>query len=133
MKKLHTALLLPIVILLASCEGNTDYETIVTNNTSKNITIRFYDGAQFLLPSDAVTVNAGATQTIYVYNQRGGVKDAHNPVATLDSVNTKIDGAALKKDIKNNSNWQSNVQRRSRVPADYKHTYTFVINPTDLQ
>ena len=133
MKRVFAVLLLPVGLMFASCEGNTDYETVVKNNSNKSITIKFHGGNGHILPQDTIMINAGSTEVVNISNQMGGQKDALDPTAFTDSVYTKLEGATLKKDILNAANWQSDIDRRKRVPADNKHTYTFTINQADIQ
>jgi hypothetical protein len=122
--------LLSLIILLASCEGNTDRVRQVRNNTSGNIQVSA-NGS--MLTNFNKTISINQTEILYIGNQLGGtdyVEYPANGIATM--VITNASGDTCTKDFTIQANWDISVEQRKKIPSDWLHEYTFIVEDSDF-
>lgn len=134
MKKLN--LLLGIITLsiltLTSCEGNTDRYRHIQNNSGVDISI-YASGNSFYEFEFQENLEAGQSVMFYNTNLRGGTDQIENPAMGIDSlliINNTGDTCTLDYNIE--SNWNTEVEQRRKVPSDWQHNYTLTIKDSDF-
>lgn len=111
---------------LASCEGNTDYYFEVRNNCSTQIFVKSVNWS-----SDTVILKiaSGAQGEVLQEAQRGGVKNPENLgdyLIHLEIYNNL--GVPLNYDPINNKYWSRSTEVRSKIPANYGHSYLLEVS-----
>lgn len=124
------ALLIGLNLLLISCEGNTDRTREIRNNTSRTINV-FTAGTYISVFNQSVSKNK--TETLFITSQRGGSYYLESPAMGMTSMLiTNATGDTCTKDYKLDNNWEIQVEERSKIPSDWQHKYTFVVDDSDF-
>jgi len=122
---------LSLGLLLTSCEGNTDRDWIIANDSSSSIEVT----ATFILDSgmSKETINSGNSKTITITNQLGGnsTPQAPNEVFTSLLV-TNEEGGTFTRDFTLLENWESTIEQTKRVPSNYVHEYILYVTNEDF-
>ena len=129
-KKITTRLLSVIAIsfLLMSCEGNTNREWIVKNNSST--TIKVEAGLVFNTSTVTKNIAAGSSEIITITEQRGGTATPQTPSDVFSSmIITNAATDSLNKDYKLAANWKATIEQTKKRPSLYEHEY--ILNLTD--
>lgn len=116
-------------IILSSCEGNTTREWKVINNSSQAFQV---DMKSNFNSEKIVTIETGKSETIYVYDTRGGQDDAGNTSDYFESLEIVNLSNSVRKDILNSSNWKAESEHVKRVPSHYEHKFLISISDDDF-
>ncbi len=131
LKSLVLLLLPATVMLMASCEGNTDRTWKMQNRATSTVTVTATD--LFLGSEIAVEIAPGSVATLTTHSQRGGSDHVQTPTETFSAFAViNAAGDASTKDYAPVSNWQNDVERVSRVPSGYEHEYIFTVQDSDF-
>lgn len=128
----HILWLVFIPFLLISCDGNTDREFMVKNASSQ--TVQVYVESVYNSEIDTISIGIGQTANVVYHNSMGGNSNEGTMSDFIQAMTAVNDsGQVLQKDYLLNENWLIESERVSRVPPDWRHTYTFVITDADMQ
>ena len=121
---------LSFAALLISCEGNTDRVRQIRNESSHSINV---NASGTNVSNYDKSIAAGETEILFIGNQLGGsdyVEEPANGITTLIIVNSL--GDTCTKDFSIKENWDIHVEQRKKVPSDWQHEYTFIVNDSDF-
>ena len=111
--------------------GNTDYTWQVTNNSSSDIQVWAESG--FSSVEDSVVISTNSTEMIGFFNQLGGNKTEQLPENAFNSlVVVNAAGDTMQSSYIDPGSWISEIEHIKRVPSQYEHVYTFVVNDGDF-
>lgn len=129
-KHFQYTLLLAVVVILFSCKGNTNKTRIVKNNSSDTITVRANISGD---PNYLVNINPGQETVMGVVDDEGGTGIPEEPIYFIYQMYvTKNTFDTIKKDYRDKKNWDTKIEQTKKVPSEYKHEYTFVVNNSDF-
>ena len=125
MRTIQFIFLLTIPFLIA-CDGNTDYEWIIQNNT---------DG---LIIAEAVvkgsderitkTVEQNEDITIALNGSLGGSSVQYEPAEMFERlIIQKENGEESLKDYMMMSSWEAIIEQTNKMPSNYQHTYILTV------
>ena len=124
------AAILGLTFTLASCEGNTDRIRQIRNNTSGSINV-IADGTTVSNYNESISV--GQTEILFIESQLGGSDYIETPSAGIISmIITNTSGDTCLKDFIPQNNWEIIVEERKKVPSDWRHEYTFIVDDSDF-
>jgi len=131
MKKLINNIgVLIITISFISCEGNTDRSRLLKNESSQAIHV-IANGIS--LPDYDKLISVGQTETLFITNQRGGSDYVEEPpigITTFVIVNSL--GDTCTKDFKIKSNWDLHIEEKTKIPSNWQHEYSFIVDDSDF-
>lgn len=131
MRTIFQSLIVLSAAFLVGCEGNTDYTWRVTNDSSTEIYVWASPGLVAAL--DSIPVSTGVTETIHVFSQLGGNKTEQLPEQAFSSiVIVNANGDTMQSSYIDPGSWISEIEEIKKVPSQYEHTYTFVVNDNDF-
>lgn len=131
MNRIFQLLTIITCALFVGCEGNTDYTWQVTNNSSSDIQVWAESG--FSLVEDSVVISTNSTEMIGFFNQLGGNKTEQLPENAFNSlVVVNAAGDTMQSSYIDPGSWISEIEQIKRVPSQYEHVYTFVVNDGDF-
>lgn len=118
-----------LLILLQSCEGNTQREWTVFNETNQSITIisnsNFTDLETFIIPPKS-------SKIVAINDLRGGQKEPGETNLHFDNLDLIRPSDSTSVDLKNNSKWEVQSVQLHRVPSEYEHKFSLHINDSYL-
>lgn len=114
--------LLFISITLFSCEGITNHEVIILNNSSFDANVHIV--SDFAYTEDTMVENHSKISVLY-WDQLGGNENSLEPYELIDSLLIYNISDTLEKDFRDNENWIISTNKRGI--GNYKHTYTLEI------
>lgn len=127
MKSFKKLLILPMVVFLFSCEGNTDKYYHVKNESSDTIRL-VAEGSWYQTSIDTLIMPESFCQ-IYWTSQRGGNSyEDYDPgyvFLRFEITNTNQD--TCRQDFYDNQAWYSGVSEISKTPSNYRHDYVFTV------
>ena len=127
MNRIFQLLTIITCALFVGCEGNTDYTWQVTNNSSSDIQVWAESG--FSLVEDSVVISTNSTEMIGFFNQLGENKTEQLPENAFNSlVVVNAAGDTMQSSYIDPGSWISEIEQIKRVPSQYEHVYTFVVN-----
>lgn len=129
MKKL--LILGSIATMLISCEGNTNFEYMIRNESSSPVTVSYIfsmtgDSTSFEIPN-------GSTKSIEAFDLRGGRSEANDISSHLQEfyiINSSND--TCQKDESIDANWKIGIDHVSKVPSAYGHEYLFTVDDSNF-
>ncbi len=127
----YSLMLLAIATLMTSCEGNTDRDWIIKNNSSTKIDVT----ATLVFNSSTVseTIDSDISKTLTITNQLGGSERAQLPDEAFSSfIITNENGDTFKKDFALPENWMTTIEQVKKVPSLYEHEYILEVNDEDF-
>lgn len=118
-------------LMFFSCEGNTNREYNVANNSQDSITV-FVDN-NFYNQIDTYYLAPQGNIEILEHDQRGGTDNAEN----IGNVFTELlilnsTGDTCTKSHTIDYNWNTAVKQVKKVPSQWEHDYTFVVEDGDF-
>ncbi len=123
-------LLLIVLIAFTSCEGNTTKERIIKN--SSLVIIHVEVSTNWDNP-DTLDINSGEEALISITDDLGGSSYADNPSNGIkELVITNINNDTIIKDYNLKDNWDIEIEEVKKIPSNYHHRYTFVVNDSDF-
>ena len=130
MKQIKNTFLLGLIIFFTSCEGGTDYSFNIQNNSDQSIIVN-----SVIWTNDTVTntILSGETKEIGFRTKLGGTEDEgeiSGLVQYLFIETTK--GKDCTKELLLHSNWILDSEHVSKIPSNYKHTYTLNLGNADF-
>ncbi len=130
LKKISTPFLLfASVFLWSSCEGATNREWKVTNNSSSTV---YVEMKTFGSDLKTESIKAGETKTTSIFNTKKGAKAEMTATEDITSFLIYNDTDTSKKDHNNNENWVSDSEKNKGIPAEYTHKFTFTVADSDF-
>lgn len=131
MNRIFQLLTIITCALFIGCEGNTDYTWQVTNSSSSEIQIWAESG--FSSVEDSVVISVNSTETIGVFSQLGGNKTEQLPENAFNSlIVVNAAGDTMQSSYIDPGSWISDIDQIKKVPSQYEHVYTFVVNDGDF-
>jgi hypothetical protein len=128
MKKFSLGSLLGLALLFTACEGGTEFEKHITNNSDSEITFIFFNN--FFNSTDTILVGANSSETYYSGGGERTFVSDYTCLWEIDSVHVQIDGnKTLKKDPADIDQWEM----ESRGKNYTIHTCKFVIEQEDVE
>ena len=110
----------------ASCEGNTDYYFEVRNNCSTQIIVKTVNWSSDTL---FYKIASGEQIEIFTENQLGGVINPKQVSDYLIFIEVYDPfGKMPKVDLLENQYWSRSTEVRSKIPANYGHSYLLEVN-----
>ena len=122
--------ILAFTSLFLSCEGSTTRERRITNNSSTSIHV-VADGANLSNYNKSITPSMN--EGFFTSQQRVGTQTLEDPasgVNNIEIVNTF--GDTCTKDFFLIDNWDIKTERKSEIPSEWKHEYTFIVEDSDF-
>jgi uncharacterized protein (UPF0333 family) len=136
MKILLSFSLIISIILLASCEGNTDVFVEIVNGSSEQLVINAGNNSDDFIYANALILAVGETVQVGSWSQRGGNPNAIEISQVITTMSIKQQNTNLELDslvYLDDNRWGSQIEERSKVPSDYKHKYTLRLFDADFQ
>ena len=118
---------------LVGCDGNTDYTWQLTNDSSSDIVAYTSTGFDLSAPPDSVVILQGSNEVVGVFSKLGGSGTEmlpENAFSALIVVNAS--GDTMQSSYVDPGSWMSEIEQIKKVPSQYEHTYTFVVNDNDF-
>ena len=123
-------LLVVVIFLLSSCEGNTYKERIIRNSSTSAIHVRANTSFDENFESDLAP---GDEVLLGVVDDLGGSSRPDNPASVIyDMVITNSDQDTMTKDYQLMENWIIEIREEQKIPSSYHHKYIFEVNDTDF-
>lgn len=121
---------LSLIIALSSCEGNTDRIRIIKNNTSGPIMV---SASGTSISNFNMSISEGQSETLFIGGQRGGSDLVENPATGISSlIIVNSTGDTCTKDFTIQTNWDIRVEQTKKIPSNWNHEYTFILNDSDF-
>jgi hypothetical protein len=117
--------------MLISCEGNTNQEYIIINNSSSVITVKY--NLKLTGEDMSEEISNGSAKAIHEHDYRGGrseASDISSAFTNFHIVNATND--TCQKDASTDGNWNVQIVPISRIPSAYEHDYTFSVDDTNF-
>ncbi|MCB2222271.1 MAG: hypothetical protein KQI35_17945 [Bacteroidetes bacterium] len=124
--------ILPIImIIMASCEGETTYTKKIVNHSSDTLFFRIYSNYPGLI-ADSVYLLPQAEVIFTMWTKLGGTNSDIKCSEGIDSIHFSSEsGKQLLRDFKDQNNW--NYTRKSNKRGSVVDNYCeFIIRPEDL-
>ena len=119
-----------IAILCFNCEGQTDFYKEVVNHSNETVKLFFGNS---IIQQDTIVLQPNQGKRFLVGEQRGGNPNFNTCISSVDSVYVWVSGGKkLVKNIYDNSNWNLEGGRESRVPSFYSYNCVFFIEQADI-
>ena len=126
-------LIIPVmIILLASCQGNTDREWRVSNESSDTIHVQ----ASLVFIADTIydTVVPGDINIITITNEEKGNSLPQQAYDVFSFFMISGDeGDTIRKNFLDNDNWDIYIEQTKSNPQHFEQTYTMIVTDSDLQ
>ncbi|MCZ4410191.1 hypothetical protein O3Q51_15315 [Cryomorphaceae bacterium 1068] len=119
------------LIILASCSGETNYESFIQNRTDRDIIILLYNDG--FPRGDTLRISSNSTKSISRGSSNQAEEEEPDCAERIDSAFVEIDGGGtLEKDISISANWQVETDKTQNIPEKFDHKCTFSINDSDI-
>ena len=130
-KRFFAVFSLAIALLLSACEGNTDREWIIQNQSSNRIEVQAtLISTIAFIPKE---IQPAQERSIFINSERGGNSSVVNTSDLFAKIIiTNSLGDTLKKDPLLQTSWETDVEETKKVPSNYKHEYRFTITDSDF-
>jgi len=116
---------------LVACEGNTDRTWRVTNNASSAIQVKTTNVAASF--ENVTSIAIGSTETVGTSTQLGGNGSEQLPQEMFsDFLIINVAGDTMQTSYIDPGSWTSEIEQIKKVPSQYEHTYTFVVEDSDF-
>ncbi len=123
--------LLPILFLLAACEGSTDSTWSVSNETSGPIEVK----AKQRNVTDTIVelVEAGENSIITIISEDSGNGDPLIPYDIFSFFEVKnTEGEVMEKDYTDRANWEIFIEQTKKSPDHWEMTYELIVRNQDF-
>ncbi len=130
--KIIIKFVLPLVIFfLASCEGNTNREWRVNNNSSTTIVVR---AGIFSSDTLYLSIEPQVEKIITITSEEKGNSEPQQAYDVFSHfLVTNADGETTDMDYVDNDNWDIYIEESKRSPPHFEHTYTLVVTNADFE
>lgn len=126
-------LIIPVMIIfLASCQGNTDREWRVSNESSDTVHVQ----ASLVFIADTIydTVVPGDINIITITNEEKGNSLPQQAYDVFSYFMISSDeGDPIRKNFLDNDNWDIYIDQTKSNPQHFEQTYTMIVTDKDLQ
>jgi len=123
--------LLGIAILFVACDGNTNREWKIRNNSSLFIRVTattIFDG-----DPTVETIIPGFTKVFAITDQLGGTSTPQLPNQVFSSMLIINEtGDTVNKDYTNPGNWETSIKQTKKLPSLFKQKYVLVVTENDF-
>lgn len=117
-----------ITFVLTSCEGNTDVEIYLSNQSSDTITVKLYND----IDSSIYDVLPNSNTEIYTQSMLGGQSDPGKISYYIDSLSLERHGIPCKVNLLINPSWEIITEHTRKVPSNYTHRFVRAIKSDDF-
>lgn len=122
-----------IAILLAACEGQTNYYKSIANSSSDTVFLKVFSHYGNMLGADTFSIDPGEERMFFQHEQRGGNSYPVSCIEPFDSIVVSISGGkTLIKEILDEKFWLLTIDSRRRGALVDQHCL-FSITDDDLQ
>ena len=127
-KSILLALIAGSTISFISCEGQTNKEWSVTNNSSSKISVEMQINSSDIRLE---TIEPGETKTTAIYSTVRGARPDVDAIEGIRSFHiTQL--IQLKKSGTLEQSWLTDVRKTRKVPAEYTHKFNFSVVDGDF-
>lgn len=124
-------LLLAAPIFLMSCEGNTNREYNITNNSQDSLNLYIHNNYYDQL--DSFVLAPQTSMEVLETNQRGGSDYSTDIGSTFTQFLIKNEaGDSCIKSHLIDANWTKEVIQVRKAPSQWEHDYEYVVNDSDF-
>lgn len=118
-------------LFFASCEGNTDFNWLLENESSFVIEAEY--GRTFEGDTLLSVVDPGSSIVMSTTSKLGGDPSPNLPSSTFNYfLVINESGDTLQIDMMDPNQWDVDIKERSRIPSDFLHTYRMIITDDDF-
>ena len=121
-----------VIILLASCEGNTIREWRVSNESSTSIVVR----VGLVYDSDTVfqSIETGQEEIITITSEDRGNSQPQQAYEVFSYfLVTTSDGETTDMHYADNDSWEIYMEKSKNSPPHYEQTYTLIVTDADFE
>lgn len=120
-----------VLMMLASCSGETSYESFIENNSDREINVLLYNNG--FPRGDTLRLTPNSTKSISRGSSSQAEEEEPDCAERIDSAFVEISGGGiLQKDISDGSNWDVETDQTQTIPRKFDHECTFTIRNSDI-